>query len=352
MKTIDFVDCDRWDDGTAAGDCHAIVLAAGRGRRLEGFTGEREGRPVPKQFAKFGRPMSLLQRTLRRLDALGLVSRTHVVVDATQVSMAQRQLHESGRVHLVEQPANRGTAAGVMLPLSCVMRENPESTVLLTPSDHAVEDEGLYRRGIFKAFSAIAADVKGVVLFGVRADEPRTDYGWILPGRALGGGIRDVTRFVEKPSPALARRLHGKGGLWSTMVVAARARDLWELICRTAPALGEVFGTAIRMAEPSEERLRRHEYESLPELDFSRDVLGATHDVGVLSWPSRMGWSDLGTPERLHAWLARRAVRSDGVANPLGRAEYAPRSRAGDGSMNAAEVRKEKSDAFDPAQKK
>lgn len=351
MKTIDFVDCDQWDDGTAAGDCHAIVLAAGRGRRLEGLTGEREGRPVPKQFAKFGLRNSLLQRTLRRIDALGLASRTHVVVDATQVPMAQRQLHESDRMHLVVQPANRGTAAGVMLPLSCVMRENPESTVLLTPSDHAVEDEGLYRRGIFKAFSAIAADVKGIVLFGVRADAPRTDYGWIVPGRALGGGVRDITRFVEKPSPALARRLHGEGGLWSTMVVAARARALWDLICNAAPALGEVFGAAIRMAEPSEERLRRHEYESLPELDFSRDVLGAAHDVGVLSWPSRMGWSDLGTPERLGAWLERQEIWSEGVENQPGRAEYAPRSRIGDGSIDAAHERKEKSDAFDPAQK-
>jgi len=352
MKTIDYVDCDRWDDGTAAGDCHAIVLAAGRGRRLEGFTGEREGQPIPKQFARFGRRRSLLQRTLQRIEQLALVSRTHVVVDATQVPMAQRELHESDRMHLVVQPANRGTAAGVMLPLSCVMRENPDSTVLMTPSDHAVEDDGLYRRGIFKAFSAIASDGKGIVLFGVRAGEPRTDYGWIVPGRALGGGLREVDRFVEKPSPAQARQLYSEGGLWSTMVVAARARDLWDLICGAAPALGKVFAAANRMAEASGERFRRHEYESLPELDFSRDVLGAARHVAVLSWPSRMGWSDLGTPERLHEWLEQLGARSDGVAVQQGRADRSPRPRDGVGSINATDERKEKSDAFDPAQRR
>ena len=318
MKTIDFVDCDRRGDGRAAGACHAIVLAAGRGRRLEGFTGEREGHPIPKQFAKFGRRNSLLQRTLRRLDGLGLVSRTHVVVDASQVSLAARQVRESDRLHLVVQPEDHGTAAGVMLPLACVMRENPESTVLLTPCDHAVEDEGLYRHGIYQAFTAIASGVAGIVLFGVRADAPRTDYGWIVPGRALGGALREVVRFVEKPSEARASGLYADGALWSTMVVAAQARQLWELIRATAPELGEWFTEANEMTGPSGERFRREGYSSLPDLDFSRDVLGNTRDLAVLSWPRRMGWSDLGTPERLRAWLRREELRSDAVDGNAG----------------------------------
>jgi len=57
------------------------------------------------------------------------------------------------------------------------------------------------------------------------------------------------------------------------------------------------------LEESCGERFRLREYEALPELDFSRDILGKSREAAVLSWPSRMGWSDLGTPERLRAWL-------------------------------------------------
>jgi mannose-1-phosphate guanylyltransferase len=69
-----------------------------------------------------------------------------------------------------------------------------------------------------------------------------------------------------------------------------------------------VFAAANEMEESCGERFRRREYESLPQLDFSRDILGRSRDAAVLSWPGRMEWSDLGTPERLSAWLGRAAV--------------------------------------------
>jgi len=287
----------------AAGDCHAIVLAAGQGRRLSGLTHRFEGCAMPKQFATFGSGSSLLQRTLQRMDDLHLVKRSHVVVDSSQARLAAQQVTESDALHILLQPADRGTAVGVMYALASVLRENPEATILLTPADHAVGDPGIYRRGILKAFSAIASGIAGIVLFGVRADAPRTDYGWIVPGRALGGGVREVLRFVEKPAAALARRLHAEGALWSTMVVAARAQALKSRFEESAPELWSVFEESQAMSEPSEGRFLRRKYESMAQLDFSRDVIGTARDIAVLSWPSRIAWSDLGTPDRLLAWL-------------------------------------------------
>jgi len=290
------------------GACHAIVLAGGQGRRLEQLTRQFEGRPVPKQFATFGSRTSLLQRTLQRILDLQVVTRTYVVVDASHARLAAQQVAESDTMHILLQPADRGTAAGVMFPLARVLREDPNATILLTPCDHAVGDENIYRRGIFKAFRAIACGVTEIVLFGVRADAPRTDYGWILPGRPLGAGVREVARFVEKPAAAKARQLHAEGALWSTMVVAARAQSLWDLFQRAAPELGVVFEAIKEMSEPNEGRFLRRKYESMPRLDFSRDILGAGHGVSVMSWPSRMAWSDLGTPDRLLEWLDREPV--------------------------------------------
>ncbi|HUF69018.1 MAG TPA: hypothetical protein VMM79_10285 [Longimicrobiales bacterium] len=46
-------------------------------------------------------------------------------------------------------------------------------------------------------------------------------------------------------------------------------------------------------------------YRDMPDADFCRGLLMAADDLWVHVWPSVLGWSDLGTPERLRTWLAR-----------------------------------------------
>jgi hypothetical protein len=43
-------------------------------------------------------------------------------------------------------------------------------------------------------------------------------------------------------------------------------------------------------------------YLELPCSDFSRDLLTRVRDMHVFTWPASLGWSDLGTPERLARW--------------------------------------------------
>jgi hypothetical protein len=54
----------------------------------------------------------------------------------------------------------------------------------------------------------------------------------------------------------------------------------------------------------------RTQYDGLPLADFSRDLLGVSAGLFVRTWPTSMGWSDLGTPDRLARWrLAHQAKR-------------------------------------------
>src|SRR4051812_33488561 len=96
----------------------AIVLAGGEGTRLAALTRAIHGRDVPKQFARLGNARSLLQQTLDRISAVIPARRTVVIVAEAQAEIALPQLRAYRGLEVVLQPANRGTAPGVLLPLA------------------------------------------------------------------------------------------------------------------------------------------------------------------------------------------------------------------------------------------
>jgi mannose-1-phosphate guanylyltransferase len=282
-------------------DLWSIVLAGGSGRRLQAVTETFEGEPVPKQYCRFGRGRTLLQTTLDRAAPVVPPSRTIVVVDRGHYRRAWAQIGERPGIRLVVQPCDRGTAAGVLLPLSVLLSLDPEALLLLLPSDHAFEDEALFLDGVRRAERAVMEGLSKIVLLAVEPDAPRPDFGWIVPEGALPGPLRRVASFVEKPSREEAEELRRSGGVWNTMILVARARSILELfrlhlgdLCRAFA----LFGNGTRAEDPSA-------YRSLPEFDFSRDLLGRASGLSVLVWPRTVGWSDLGTPDRLYGWLAR-----------------------------------------------
>ena len=274
----------------------SIVLAAGAGRRLAGVTNG-----VPKQFWRLDGGPSLLDRTMERMSGLTPRNRSVIIVDRSH------HPYVSGDPALAEalvlhQPLDRGTATGVLMALMSVWIRDPDSLVIVTPSDHGVIDQAQFRRGVLHATRrALRGD--DVILFGVEPTRAVDDYGWIVPTRR-GTHLRAVETFVEKPPPALAERLLSSGGVWNTMVVVSRASALRALFRARLPELVDVFDAAAALPRATREAFLADVYPHLPCKDFSRDVLEGAPSLLVYTWRHSLGWSDLGTPERLRRWLA------------------------------------------------
>lgn len=280
------------------GSFWAVVLAAGKGRRLSPLTGG-----TPKQFWRPTGAFSLLDETLARLAPLCPAERTVVVVDdghRTYIG-AQPGYREYG--HVVFQPTDRGTAAGVLFGLVPVLTADPDGIVLLTPSDHGIGNAATFRRGIFEAVRCVRSS-GGIVLLGVESAAASDDLGWMsLSSEGPAEGIRSVNGFVEKPPVALARRLLASGAVWNTMVLVARAKDLVALSGACLPEITAMFLRAVAMPGSAHRAFFQDLYPRLPVSDFSSDVLAKARGLLAYTWPSSMGWSDLGTPERLRQWL-------------------------------------------------
>ncbi len=282
----------------------SVVLAAGSGRRLSGVTGG-----IPKQFWRPTGSTSLVEETLARLLPICPPDRTVIVVAENQRDYVNRWRSARHRGRVVFQPEDRGTAAGVLFGLLPVLTADPNAVVLITPSDHGVAKPDVFRQGVLDAVAHIRRH-DGVVLFGIEPSAALTDYGWItLDSLKASTGVQRVASFAEKPSADIARQLLASGALWNTMVIVARARTLLDLCREHIPDVTATFIGSLTLPPETREAFLVRRYRHLEATDFSRDVLTRGVNLLAYTWPASIGWSDLGTPERLHRWL--RASQSD-----------------------------------------
>jgi mannose-1-phosphate guanylyltransferase len=275
-----------------------IVLAAGDGTRLRPLTRALHGEDLPKQFAIIQGRSSLLQTTVARAEQWSQPEHIVVIVAEDRQRLAREQLAHVKGVQIVVQPHNLGTGPGILLPLRAVLAQDRRARVVVLPSDHYVRDEVVFEQAIRRG-DAAARRASSVVLLGAVPEKAEDQYGWIMPSFDAATGRVLVSAFREKPHPDVARELARAGALWSTFVMVAGARDLWDLASEGLPAqaaLFERYAAAFGCSRATSVLLDI--YSKMSPADFSRNVLERAQNLEVISLPP-CGWSDWGTPERV-----------------------------------------------------
>lgn len=285
----------------AHGSLWPILLAGGDGTRVSGLTRDRRGEPVPKQFWEADGTPSMLQMALGRVARL--VPTHHIVasVSTHHYRWWGRQLGELQLRNLAVQPENRGTAVGILYSLLTILEQDRHALILALPSDHVVEREDVLHQTLVRAVAAARSHGDRIVLVGARPEDSVSEYGWLLPTRGPGPVV-GVAAFVEKPDPGTRDRLMAEGALINTFIFAARAEALLDLFLKSVPG---VVGPFLEWLRRDGGRWTALEtlYRTLPPCDFSRDVLERNPESLVMLPLPACGWSDLGTAERLLAYL-------------------------------------------------
>lgn len=188
-----------------------IILAGGFGDRLWPLSRKN----FPKQFLNLDGGNSLFQETITRnmpyCDAFYIVTNTafHEIVEG------QMQQFQGISYEIILEKEAKGTAPAVAL-VSHMLSKHED--LLITPADLYIQGEG-YADAIYKA-KEFSESGNGV-LFGVRAEEPSTIYGYI---RYEGN---KVTRFIEKPSQSLADRIFSDDDIfWNSGILLCKNQFL------------------------------------------------------------------------------------------------------------------------------
>ncbi len=280
----------------------AVVLAGGVGSRLRGRTIDDTGQHVPKQYCLVDGRNTLLQLAISRARNLVDPARLIVVVLNQHQEWWRPQLRDVlPPENVVTQPADRGTAVGVLLPLLRVLARDPDAHVVVLPSDHHFRHEERLGRAIRRALEHTFQQPDRLVFVGVKPESATSDFGYLVPQGTGDIDPRPLESFVEKPPRDMAEKLILQRALWNTLIFAGRGRCLLSLIRKRFPREADALRGAAVLAEEPILLTRALEaiYPNLETIDFSKDVLECADCPMAMTQATRVGWSELGTPDRM-----------------------------------------------------
>jgi mannose-1-phosphate guanylyltransferase/mannose-6-phosphate isomerase len=290
-----------------------VVLAGGDGTRLKTLSRFISGDDRPKQFCALFGGETLLRQTRTRIAPAVPAEHTMFAVVKGHEPFYRKELAGVDESRIVVQPANRGTGTAILYSLFRLMRFDDDPLVAFFPTDHDYADDRRFAQSVETAARFARQYPDWLVILGAHAERAEMQYGWIEQGERIESDkpVFLVNRFWEKPSSRVAEDLLRKGCLWNTFVLIGRARTFLDALAAATPAMWQALDPLKAPPAHSEFELASQIYDGLPASDFSRQVLTTcTERLAVLGL-GEVGWSDLGTPERVraaaemraHAWL-------------------------------------------------
>lgn len=271
-----------------------VLLAGGAGTRL--WPVSRDA--LPKQFLPLvGDQTTYQQALLRVTDAL--FGRPMVVTGSDFRFFARRQAEEIGLDPLVViEPTRRDSGPAIAAAAVLARRKDPDAVVLALAADHVIFDLDAFRAAC--AAGRAVADAGHIVTFGIRPNEPKTSYGYILRGAPIGAdGVHKVEAFVEKPNPQTAARYVAEGYLWNSGNFLFRADLLLEELARFEPDMVAAAEAAVDAAADDLGFLRLDSagFARAPQKSIDYAVMERTLRAAVVEGTFR--WSDVGSWDAL-----------------------------------------------------
>lgn len=249
-----------------------VVAAAGTARGRRRRAGPAVSRPL------------LFRQTLER--AARLIAPDRLVAVLARDHSASYDTGGLPAVRRVLQPAWRGSAPALFLPLLGLAHEDPHATVVVFPADHPVDGEARFLDSVRRAAEALARRPDLVLVIGAQPSG-RDGGSWIEPGEPVAGlepYVRTVRRFIHRDrGPGLAGPDLDEA-LVNTQVVVGRAARLLALGRRRLPGVLESLEPLeAALGRPEEAILCEAVYEQMPYADLAHALFVRPRAMGVVA---------------------------------------------------------------------
>lgn len=272
-------------------DITPVILCGGSGTRL--WPKSRPERPKP--FQQLVGEKTLFEQTLSRSrvnESRGAV----VVAGLCHLPLIDAQSPVGTVQEVIIEPEAKNTAPAIALAAA---RLDPDTIMLVCPSDHHIWDEDAFREAVSKA--AILAESGWLVTLGIDPAAPETGFGYIERGEELGQGAYEVRRFVEKPDLSTAQSFVKRGTFsWNSGIFVFKAGVFLTELKMHRLEMAERVEMSVAQGED-----RAHQFfpaagpfEQIASESIDYAVMEHAKKVAVI--PVSMGWSDIGNWRALH----------------------------------------------------
>ncbi len=261
-----------------------VILSGGVGSRLWPLSRKQH----PKQFLKLFSGKALFELTAERNQ--NVVDQIMVVGNENHIEWSKELLNDiSLPKSFITETVARNTAAAIAFAALAV---EPDSILIVTPSDHLIQNQDAYEKAIKEAVELAKKDF--LVTFGVVPSKPETGYGYIeYEGK-------DVLSFREKPNTETAQEFLERGTfLWNSGMFCFKAGILLEELKKYQP---EVFDKCYEAWQMSNNQcLDADASLQIPSISIDYAVMERSKKIKVV--PAHFRWNDLGSFESLYDYL-------------------------------------------------
>lgn len=275
---------------------YVIIMAGGIGSRF--WPASRIHKP--KQFLDIlGTGHSLLQMTAQRFERHIPAEHFYILTHNSYIESIQEQLPFIPNQNIIPEPQRKNTAPCIAAMARILWQRtlDKDACMLILPSDHIILKEDVFLHHIQLATEFIQKH-SALVTLGITPNRPDTGYGYIHYDKEHGYTdlIYPVLEFVEKPDATSAQAfVDSNHYLWNAGIFLFKLDDIIKAFQHYAPDIWNLAETTIREGNADELQMF---YEQVREVSIDYAIMEQASNVVTI--PSDMGWSDLGTWDRWH----------------------------------------------------
>lgn len=277
--------------GTKKDKYYAILMAGGVGSRF--WPSSKASNP--KQFIDIlGVGETLFQTTFKRLSGLIPAENIYVLTNKNYVDMIKEQIPHIKDEQIVPEPEMRNTAPSILLGALKIHKKDPDSLIVVAPSDHWIKEEAEFMDSIQEAFN-YAEEEDRLITLGIEPDNPNTGYGYIKYDESSDEPIRKVERFTEKPEVKQAERFLEEGNyVWNAGIFIWSSKFIVESFKKHLPEMYRLFekGDEVWNTKDEEDFLEDN-YSKASNVSIDYGIMEKSDSVFVI--PVSYSWNDLGT---------------------------------------------------------
>jgi len=276
-----------------------LIMAGGSGTRFW----PRSKAAKPKQYLNLFGTDSLLQSTIKRFSIFTATDNIYVVSGRSQAEVLEQQTTMLPKANLIYEPVGKNTLPCIGLAAMFAERENPDGVMVVTPSDHLIENDELFRDTVLAAVK-IADEQNGIVTIGISPTYPATGYGYVQTAEDITGSeiIKQfkVERFVEKPNEIKAAEYLKQGGFyWNSGLFVFKISVFLDAVKQFAPALyADLRKIQADLGKPSFEKTLDTIYRAVEGISVDYGIMEHANNIYLVE--GNFVWNDLGSWESVY----------------------------------------------------
>ena len=278
---------------------YTLIMAGGSGTRFW----PRSKAVKPKQYLNLFGNDSLLQSTIKRFSTFTETENIYVVSGKSQAGVLEEQTPMLPKSNLIYEPVGKNTLPCIGLAVMFAEKENPDGIMVVTPSDHLIENDELFRDTVLAAVK-IADERNGIVTIGITPTYPATGYGYVQTAENITGSEKikqfKVERFVEKPNEIKAAEYLKQGGFyWNSGLFVFKISVFLDAVKQFAPALySDLRKIQSDFGNPSFEQTLDTIYRAVESISVDYGIM--EHAKNIYLVEGNFVWNDLGSWESVY----------------------------------------------------